>query len=147
MKRIMALLPGLFLVIGLNAQTKNHVTGTILSPDKKPFAAATVELLRAADSSKVKLALTNQEGKFSFTIREMPVTLVFSCIGYRTQETTINSTATVSIVLAEQIIPGQEIVVSASRTKEGLLTSPVSMIALRRSINVVLIRALYHIAM
>src|SRR5688500_3501461 len=66
MKRIMALLTGLFFVIGLNAQTKNHVSGTILSPDKKPFESAPIELLRAADSSRIKVAISDQQGKFKF---------------------------------------------------------------------------------
>lgn len=66
MKRIMALLTGLFFVIGLNAQTKNHVSGTIFSPDKKPFESATIELLLAADSSRIKVAISDQQGKFKF---------------------------------------------------------------------------------
>src|SRR5688572_11376151 len=66
MKRLLALMIGLFFVAGLNAQTKNSISGFILSPDKKPLASATIELLRAADSTRAKVAVTDQQGKFEF---------------------------------------------------------------------------------
>jgi iron complex outermembrane recepter protein len=83
MKRIMALLTGLFLVVQLSAQTKNHISGTILSPDKKPFPSATIELLRAADSSRMKVAVSDQQGKFEFdNLAEAKYFLQVSAVGH-----------------------------------------------------------------
>ena len=48
--------------------TKTNVTGTILDENKKPADYVTVVLLKAADSSVVKTALTDQNGNFGFTI-------------------------------------------------------------------------------
>jgi iron complex outermembrane recepter protein len=98
MKRIMALLTGLFLVIGLNAQTKNHVSGTILSPDKKPFASATIELLRATDSSRMKVAVSDRLGKFQFeNLTEAKYFLQVSAVGHDrsfSREFTVDATTT-----------------------------------------------------
>ena len=48
--------------------TKTNVTGTILDENKKPADFVTVVLLKAADSSVVKTALTDQNGSFGFTV-------------------------------------------------------------------------------
>jgi iron complex outermembrane recepter protein len=83
MKRILALLTGLFLVTALSAQTKNNISGIILSPDKKPFASATIELLRAADSSRIKVAVSDQQGKFEFdNIEAAHYFLQISAVGH-----------------------------------------------------------------
>src|SRR5688572_29505955 len=66
MKRITALLTGLMIVAGLNAQTTGKITGSVLSPEKNPVASATVELLYAKDSSRYKVAVSDQAGKFGF---------------------------------------------------------------------------------
>jgi len=48
--------------------TKANVTGIILDENKKPADYVTVVLLKAADSSVVKTALTDQNGNFGFTV-------------------------------------------------------------------------------
>lgn len=48
--------------------TKTNVTGTILDENKKPADFVTVVLLKAADSSVIKTALTDQNGSFGFTV-------------------------------------------------------------------------------
>jgi|ADGO01.1.fsa_nt_gi hypothetical protein len=83
MKRILALLTGLTFVLGTFAQTKNRVSGTILSPDNKPFASATIELLLAADSARVKVAVSDQQGKFEFeNIAESDYFLQVTAVGH-----------------------------------------------------------------
>lgn len=57
------LVVGLFLSLGINAQT---VTGVVKDDQGKGVEKSTASLLRAKDSSVVKLAVTNGEGKFSF---------------------------------------------------------------------------------
>jgi len=74
--------------------------------------------------------ISNLDGIFELEINDPPpLTVVFSYVGYTTQEVTIteaNSTS-IEILLEEQTILGQEIVVSASRMEENILTSPVTI--------------------
>lgn len=72
---------------------------------------------------------TGQTGKFSFsTTQKAPFILVISFLGYttRTHEITGN-TANLNIELESTAILGQEVVISASRTPERILESPVSI--------------------
>lgn len=74
--------------------------------------------------------ITNTSGEFSLKPKDAPpLTLVFSFIGYTTQEIEISdaSTAGLDIKLQEQTILGQEIVISASRVEESILKSPVTV--------------------
>src|SRR5690554_1985230 len=74
--------------------------------------------------------ITNLEGRFRLQITQSPpLTLVFSMVGYASQEQEItgNNVSDININLREQTILGQEIVVSASRVEESILQSPVSI--------------------
>jgi len=73
--------------------------------------------------------ISNNLGEFEITVDQpLPFDLVFSAIGYLTREYTINQENQIlQVILAEQIILGEEIVVSASRVKENILRSPVSI--------------------
>lgn len=74
--------------------------------------------------------ISNIEGKFSLKVNQPPpLTLVFSMVGYATQEVEINSNNVtgLEIKLSEQSLLGQEVVVSASRVEESILQSPVSI--------------------
>lgn len=74
--------------------------------------------------------ISDTRGDFELTINNTPpFTLVFSFMGYTTEEVEITdaSTTGLEIVLEEQSILGQEIVVSASRVEENILKSPVTV--------------------
>jgi len=74
--------------------------------------------------------ISDSEGEFNLKVNQPPpLTLVFSFVGYANQEleiTDANSTG-LEITLEEQIILGQEVVVSASRVEESILSSPVTI--------------------
>ena len=73
---------------------------------------------------------TNENGKFSLsTTQKPPFTIVVSYIGYSTieQEITGNSTNLSFQLESTTILLGQEVVISASRTPERILESPVSV--------------------
>lgn len=72
---------------------------------------------------------TNDKGQFSFTTTEKaPFTIVVSYIGYTTVEREITANATnLTFELETGVILGQEVVISASRTPERILESPVSI--------------------
>src|SRR5688572_12032967 len=74
--------------------------------------------------------ITNTDGAFSLNVKDAPpFTLVFSFIGYGTQEIEITQAETsgLDIKMEEQTILGTEVVVTATRTPENILQSPVTV--------------------
>jgi len=112
--------------IALNAQSSTTISGKVVDD-------ATGETLPGVNirvKDKVVGTITNAQGDFSITINQAPpVTLIFSFVGYQAQELEVNqaSLAGVEIRMVEQVIFGQEVVVSASRVEESILRSPVSI--------------------
>jgi outer membrane receptor protein involved in Fe transport len=72
---------------------------------------------------------TDDKGSFKLiTTHPLPVTLLFSSIGYETQEITVTDAATVVLVsFKPAAVLGTEVVISASRLPERILESPVSI--------------------
>jgi iron complex outermembrane receptor protein len=74
--------------------------------------------------------ITDGSGNFALKVNDVPpMTLVFSFIGYRSQEIEITdaNTTGLDVKMEEQQILGQEVVVSASRVEESILRSPVTV--------------------
>ncbi|HNP20410.1 MAG TPA: TonB-dependent receptor [Fulvivirga sp.] len=79
---------------------------------------------------KVIGTITDINGDYNLKVESAPpLTLVFSFIGFSSQEIEITNTNTtgLNVTLEEQSLLGQEIVVSASRVEENILQSPVSI--------------------
>ncbi|HEY6955141.1 MAG TPA: TonB-dependent receptor, partial [Flavisolibacter sp.] len=71
---------------------------------------------------------TSPNGDFKLTVRSLPVTLVISSIGFDQQElVVVNATDVVNVSLTPAFSLGQEVVVSATRTPQRILESPVSI--------------------
>ncbi|MEJ7913746.1 MAG: TonB-dependent receptor, partial [Chitinophagaceae bacterium] len=70
---------------------------------------------------------TDGSGNFELTVPRLPVTLIISSIGFETQEYTANDAASIDINFVPASTLGQEVVVSASRTPERILESPVTI--------------------
>ncbi len=101
------------------------VSGTVtdkLTKETIPGVSVTVK-------GKTIGAATNDKGQFSFnTTEKAPFTIVVSYLGYISIEKLINgNTANLAIELESGAILGQEVVISASRTPERILESPVSI--------------------
>ncbi|MDB5224128.1 MAG: TonB-dependent receptor [Chitinophagaceae bacterium] len=75
----------LTLTIGSFAQTNGKISGNIIDGgDQKIIDAATISLLKAKDSSLVKLSLTDKEGHFSFeNVKIGNYLIMASSIGHR----------------------------------------------------------------
>jgi len=74
--------------------------------------------------------ITDTNGAFKLKINaELPQTLVFSYVGYQTEEVQVTQTNTsdITVTLSDKVILGKEIVVSASRSEENIMESPVSI--------------------
>ncbi len=114
----------IFLQQGLFAQ-ETTLTGTVVDLNTgEPLIGVNIYL-----EDKSLGTITDRDGNFELKINSpLPVKVVFSNIGYLSRTYTINQEKQdIQVALAEQIILGQEIVVSASRVKENILRSPVSI--------------------
>lgn len=107
------------------ATAKQNVTGIILDENKKPADYVTVVLFKAADSSIVKTAFTDQNGSFGFSISTKGAYFYkASNMGYKTLKSKI-------LVLgdAERIDFGTaQLVATAQNLKEVTVASTVPLV-------------------
>ncbi len=102
---------------------QNKITGSVTDSNKKPISGANIKV--AGDSAS---SVSDADGKFSVTTsKKFPITLEVSSVAFETSKTEVTSTQKVSIVLADKETKLNEIVVSASRTPERVLESPVTI--------------------
>ena len=123
MNKFYAIIITLFFGVSLYAQTE--VTGTVTdSNDGQPIPGASVKL-----AGKALGTTTDFDGKYTLKVSETPpFTIEISNLGYILQsvEVTANDQV-VDVVLAEAETSLDEVVVSASRTPERILESPVTI--------------------
>jgi len=116
----------LVLVTSITVQAQNTtVSGTVRDKQtKEPLVGVTVTVKGQSGG-----AATNSSGAFSFTASSKPpFTLVSSYVGYGTVEQSVTGNTSGIIVELEAVaILGGDVVVSASRTPERILESPVSI--------------------
>lgn len=111
--------------IALMAQNQTTISGSVVDETGETLPGVNIRV-----DGKVVGTITQADGTFSLTVNQAPpLKLIFSYVGYQTQEVEINSATNtnLNITLVEQVIFGQEVVVSASRIEENVLTSPVSI--------------------
>lgn len=71
---------------------------------------------------------TNSNGEFSLNVTKLPVTLVFTSVGYDTYEVTVsNASAKIEVDFKPVTTLGQEVVVAATRAPTRILESPVTI--------------------
>lgn len=71
---------------------------------------------------------TDDKGHFRISVPNLPVTLVVTSIGFETKEVEVSQTgASVDINLSSSSTLGQEVVISATRTPQRILESPVTV--------------------
>jgi iron complex outermembrane recepter protein len=121
-----ALLPALFWLCGsaaLMAQTS--ISGTV----KDGTTGDALAGVNIVVKGRVIGTISNTSGQYSLKVnQEPPFTLVFSFIGFATQELEVKeANTTLDVSLEEQTLLGQEVVVSASRVEESILKSPVTI--------------------
>jgi iron complex outermembrane receptor protein len=120
------LLAALFLVSATITYAQTTVSGKVSDQNNSESLAGVNIVVKG----RVIGTITDAKGNFSLQVNTPPpFTLIFSFVGYRSQEFEVTTATTtgVDIKLAEQTILGQEIVVSASRVEESILHSPVSI--------------------
>ncbi len=101
------------------------ISGTVIDADSKETLVGVNIIVKG----KVIGTISDLSGKFNLSVnQEPPFTLVFSMVGFTTQEVEVTGgISDIKIELAESTILGQEVVISASRVEESLMQSPVSI--------------------
>lgn len=91
---------------------------------KEPLPGASITI-----KGKISGTSTDQNGRFSFSVSDNPpFTILISYIGYKSTEQEISGSASNLVIeLDQQAVLGQELVISATRTPERILESPVSI--------------------
>ncbi|MDR6564756.1 MULTISPECIES: TonB-dependent receptor domain-containing protein [unclassified Arcicella] len=113
----------LFLTSMLFAQTK--ISGKISDGStKEPLIGVSISV-----KGRVIGTISDTKGSFSLTTSTpTPFTVIVSSVGYNTQEFIVDgSKSNYDITLSEQVIMGQEVVISASRVEQSIMKSPVSI--------------------
>lgn len=102
-----------------------EVSGQVLDVDGEPLAGVNIRV-----KDKLIGTTTDGNGMFSLSIKQdPPLILVFSIVGFQTEEVDISNanTSGLEIIMQEQTFLGEEVVVSASRVEQSILKSPVSI--------------------
>jgi len=100
------------------------ISGNVKNSASGENAAAVSVTIKGAETG----TYTDDKGNFTVTAKSLPVTLVFTSVGYEPQEVAVNSASeklNVSFIPSNSL--GQEVVVAASRVPEKILESPVSV--------------------
>lgn len=123
MKRYLFILLS-FLALGLNAQ-QLKLTGKVLSSaDKEPMIGLTV-LVKGTTNGTV----TDFDGNYTLTNVPKDATIVFSMIGYKTQEIKINGRTSINVTMDDDVEALDEVVVIGYGTvKKSDLTSSISAV-------------------
>lgn len=105
-------------------QAQNIVTGSVMDSKNQPIPGANVRVV--GDSSS---ATTDGEGNFKLSSSaSLPLKIEATSVGYEKRTVSVSSNnLKVTIVLNDEETKLNEIVVSASRTPERLLESPVTI--------------------
>ena len=112
-----------FVTVLANAQAVT-VTGTVRNSSTKEVVPAVSVSVKGTSQG----TYTNSDGGFSLKVAKLPVTLVFSSIGFDDQEVSVTSAAApVSVDFKVNTRLGQEVVVAATRTATRILESPVTV--------------------
>jgi len=111
----------------LKAQETNiiQITGQVTDQESKtPIPGVSVYVKGAVIGT-----VTDNNGNFVFKTKlKFPLTLVFSSVGFQTQEFEVTGVGDkVNIALNTQTYLGKEVVVTASRVEESILKSPVAI--------------------
>ena len=124
-KVILFLLVSTITFAKVNGQNGVKVEGNIIDVDSgEPLMGVNILV-----KDKLIGTISNANGDFVISSKtNPPFILVFSIVGYESQEHEVtNASSKLKISMKETVILGQEVVVSASRVEENIISSPVSI--------------------
>ena len=118
MKRITLLFAVILFTAITYAQNGKIVTGTVTSADlNKPLEGVAV-----TEKGTRNGVLTDASGNYSITLRTDNATLVFSFVGYATQEKSVGDNSAINISLSQELSNLNKVVVTALGIKREVRT-------------------------
>ena len=104
--------------------SQNSITGTVKDFNNKPVSGANVIIFGATNGT-----ITDADGKFILnTTKKLPFEVEISSVGFSSQKVSVSSNnQKMNVQLLEEETKLNEIVVSASRTPERVIESPVTI--------------------
>ena len=122
LRKSMTFVIGLFLTTGLFAQ--GNIGGIVQDDTGEPLIGANI-LVKGTTEGTV----SDIDGSFEFTTTSaFPLTVVVSFTGYNNEEIELTGPASdLLVVLAEGILLGEDVVISASRKREKVQEAPASI--------------------
>lgn len=112
------------LFCGITAIAQNSISGTVTDDSGLPLPGATIKIIGESTST-----LSDSKGNFSMTPKSQPpFTVEITNIGFASQSIEVTDlTEKITTSMIKQEVDLDEIVVSASRTPERILESPVTI--------------------
>lgn len=111
--------------LGISAQAQIAVKGTVVDEKNEPMIGIGVIVKNSTTGT-----VTNEKGQFSITVPDSKSTLVFSFIGYITQEAVVGTQRQLHIILKEDLQLLDEVVVVGYGTqKKANLTGAVAQVS------------------
>jgi Ca-activated chloride channel family protein len=105
MKKAIVLISLMLLMV--SGSSARVITGTVVDPGNNPIPGVTVVIKGTATGT-----ITDVNGKFSISAGETNAILVFSFIGYETQEVKVNSAGSLYVMMDEDVMALEECVVT-----------------------------------
>ncbi len=112
--------------INANAQESTILSGKVTDKNTGEGLVGVNVVLKG----EVVGTITDYNGDFKLELnKELPVVLVFTYVGYSPQEleVTESNRTSITVEMSDQVLLGEEIVVSASRMEQSIMDSPVSI--------------------
>ncbi len=123
MKHPLLLLCGIFLSFATFAQTTVDVEGTVLSKDGNPVVANVMIKGSTTGTS------ANDQGKYQLKNVQAQAVLVFSSIGFQSQEVAVNGRSVINVTMDRDVQSLDEVIAVAYGTaKKGTYTGSASVI-------------------
>lgn len=117
------ILLAVLLTLSVTGWAQSEVSGTILDGDTKQSLPGVSVVVKGGSQG----VFTAADGSFRIPISQFPITLVFSFIGFETTEVEVASAQAISLELKSSPLFIDEVVVSASRTAQRKIESPVTI--------------------
>jgi iron complex outermembrane receptor protein len=119
-----ALFVGLYLVANICCFAQTRIAGIVTEGNtRNPLIGVSLIV-----KGTITGTITDTKGQFELTTSTpVPLTLTVSSVGFQSREITVENQSNLKIELNEQVMLGQEVVVSASRVEESVMKSPVSV--------------------
>jgi outer membrane receptor protein involved in Fe transport len=100
------------------------ISGNVRNSSSKEVVPAVSVIVKETNQG----TYTNAEGDFTISVTKLPVTLIFTSVGYDTYEVTVSdASAKVDVEFKPNTTLGQEVVVAATRAPTRILESPVTI--------------------